>query len=78
MGKMTKARLVVLRNLARRDGKATPYDLAYPRSNMMHNLFMDGLVGTEGPQNAWGEPAHDGFWVLTPAGRSALDEHNGK
>lgn len=71
--KLTKARKRVLNELRNRGGKATPYDLAYPRSNMMHELFITGLVDTDGPRNAWGEPAHDGFWTITTAGRAALE-----
>ena len=73
MGKMlTKPRARVLKELVRRGGKATPYDLAYPRSNLMHTLFMTGLIGIEGRTDALGEPAYDGFWTITPAGRAAL------
>jgi len=72
MSKLTKARARVLSDLKRRGGKASDYDLGYPRSHMMHALFMDGAVEIEGPTNSWGAPAHDGFWTLTHAGRAAL------
>lgn len=54
-----------------------PYDLAYPRSNMMHHLRMAGFVTVEGRLTGWGDPAHDGFYVITPAGRTALESDNG-
>jgi hypothetical protein len=72
VGKLTKAQRRVLSALVQKGGKATPYDLAYPRSPMMHRLVMAGLADTEGPVNLWGEPSCDGFWTITPAGRAAL------
>lgn len=70
--KLTKPRARVLSALKKRGGKATGYDLSYPRSNMMHTLFMAGLISTEGGTNAWGEPDYDGVWTITPLGLTAL------
>lgn len=70
---LTEAQRRVLGRLHKCGGKATNYDLAYPRSNMMHRMFMAGFIGIDGPTNAYGEPRYDGFWTLTPAGRAALE-----
>jgi hypothetical protein len=70
--KLTEAQKRVLTRLRVKGGRSTPYDLAYPRDDMMHRLFMTGMVRVEGNKNAWHEPAYDGFWVLTDAGRAAL------
>lgn len=77
MSGLTEARRRVLKRLHECGGKATNYDLAYPRSNMMHSMFMAGLLDVDGPTDAFGEPRYDGFWVLTPAGRAALGGNHG-
>ena len=76
-GKLTKSRERVLSAIVAAGGKATPYKLGHPRSNMMHELVMAGWVSIEGQVNAWGEPrAIDGFYEITPAGRAALEPHH--
>lgn len=75
--KLTKPRRRVLKELSRRGGKATNYDLAYPRAHMMHSMFMLGWLSIEGPTDGWGEPSGDGVWLLTDAGRSALNTAEG-
>lgn len=72
MAKLTKARERVLRVLVEKGGKASPFDLGYPRSHMMHQLEMNDLVTVEGRKRPWGGPNYDGFWVITEAGRAAL------
>ncbi len=57
--KLTKAQRRVLANLSRRDGKATNYELAYPRQPMMHRIFMAGWVIVEGPVHAYPVFTHD-------------------
>ena len=76
MTKMTPARKRVLKELVRKGGSASPYDLGYPRSPMMHELVMGNLIGTLGPTDLWGEPrsSEGGKWVITDAGRKALEE----
>ncbi|MER9870263.1 hypothetical protein NKJ35_24350 [Mesorhizobium sp. M0136] len=73
MMKLTEPRKHVLQKLRSRGGRASPYDLAYPRAHMMHLLQRGGLIAVEGSTNAWGEPT-DGVYVLTDAGRTALLE----
>lgn len=76
MTKMTSARKRVLKELVRKGGSASPYDLGYPRSHMMHELFMGKFVEVSGPTTSWGEPSSPdgGKWVITDAGRKALEE----
>lgn len=70
---ITSARRRILKELVYKGGSATPYDLAYPRASMMHALLIGGLVEAVGETNSWQEPAGDGVWRITDAGREALE-----
>lgn len=70
--KLTPARKRVLQCLVKHGGKAGRHDLGYPRSSMMHELRMADFVAVEGRLTSWGDPAYDGLYVITPAGRLSL------
>jgi len=73
---MTKARERILAALDAHGGKAAPVQLGYPRSDVMHALWVSGFVQTLGPVNAWGDPdgIKGGMWFITTEGRRALAE----
>ncbi len=72
MGKMTKARLTALKFI--RDNEPVKlFPIPGPSLRLVRKMAAEGLV-LERPSGPFGFVRY----LLSPAGRSALEEHNGK